>query len=234
MGCLSTKNNPTNPFPNSFASLFLPIITKFLTRNSNGSCENETLFCGGMNSNFDISDIADSWHSVCDSRITFTPTTPALSTYSSIDINACKSAWDGCMSQSAEVSKCRGYTTKEREFQSCLCQPQMLSAAFTCSYYANVSCEFAPGTLSKVNGYAYCSNFMAVVGPLVNATPTESGTFLSTLSASLTVSKPPFPGSSQTSTGPFATKTPSSVAAIAPEYRLLIGVFLGAIAGLSI
>lgn len=124
-----------------------------------------------MNSNFDVSDIVDSWHSKCDSDIMFRPTTPVLSTYSSIDLNACKSAWDGCISQSAEASKCSGYTTKESELQSCLCQPPMLSAAFTCSYYANVSCKLAPGTLLEVRGYAYCSNFMAVVGPLVNVTP---------------------------------------------------------------
>lgn len=127
-------------------------------------CENESRFCGGMNSGPYLFDLADSWHSACNSRITFTPTTPALSTYSSIDIDACSSAWDGCISQSAEASKCLGYTTKESELQSCMCQPQMLSAAFTCNYYANVSCELTPGTLSEVLGYSYCSNFMGSIG----------------------------------------------------------------------
>ncbi|KAF2473724.1 uncharacterized protein BDR25DRAFT_352228 [Lindgomyces ingoldianus] len=137
-------------------------------------CENESNFCNGMNNGDTWNDLADSWHSACDSRITFSPTTPALSTYSSIDILACSTAWDGCISQSAEVVKCRTFSTQESQLTSCMCRPAVLSAAFTCSYYANVSCQLVPATLSNVAGYEYCSGFMDVVGVLANVSNTDS------------------------------------------------------------
>jgi hypothetical protein len=132
------------------------------------SCENELRFCSGMSIGDTWLDIIDTWHSKCDTKITFTPTTPVLSTYSHIDFQICNSVWDGCVTESAERVKCQSYTADEGELRSCLCKTKVLAAAFTCSYVGNVSCLMNPGTLSAVRGYSYCANFLSAVQPFVN------------------------------------------------------------------
>jgi len=113
-------------------------------------------------------ELMDVWHSKCDTKITFAPTTPVLSTYSPIDLQMCNSVWDGCVTESAERVRCRTYTANEDGLSSCLCKTKVLAAAFTCSYVGNVSCLMKPGTLSEVRGYSYCPNFLSVIQPLVN------------------------------------------------------------------
>ncbi|PVH93135.1 hypothetical protein DM02DRAFT_677047 [Periconia macrospinosa] len=136
--------------------------------NSILECQNESNFCSGMNNGYLWANTVKYWHEKCDTKISFSPTTPVLSTYSSIDINACSTAWEGCVIQSAEISRCRTLSAQSSQLTSCMCRPALLSAAFTCSYYANVSCTMVPGTLSEVQGYEYCTGFMGVVGPLAN------------------------------------------------------------------
>jgi hypothetical protein len=115
-------------------------------------------------------DLADSWHTACDPKISFTPTTPIRSSMSfTFDPNACTTAWEGCVSQSAEYEKCQSkHSMITSDLTSCLCQSPFLQAAFTCTYLGNVSCGLVPGTLSRVRGYSDCPNFMSIVGPLAN------------------------------------------------------------------
>ena len=132
------------------------------------SCQSEMRFCLGMNNQDIWLDFLDEWHTKCDSEITYTLTTPILSSYTPIDINACNSAWNGCMTESSERAKCQNSTIHDEELQSCFCRTQVLAAAFTCSYFGNVSCHLRPGATSAIRGHSYCPEFPSVVQSLLS------------------------------------------------------------------
>ena len=114
-----------------------------------------------------IDAIATRWHKLCDSVVTFQPTTPLISSISTqMDTALCVgTVLPICKSVSILFGQCtRGLISDFTSISSCLCQPLVLSYAYTCEFLGNTSCNSLPATLSEVWGYSVCDNFNQVIG----------------------------------------------------------------------
>jgi hypothetical protein len=106
-------------------------------------------------------------HSICDSSITFTPTTPAVSTITAPVDSRCGDPFESACHQASDgVQNCQfsfsGTASSSIEAKiNCLCQSTLLSEAFTCEYVGNVTCSDKPVATSSLYGYGLCSNFPA-------------------------------------------------------------------------
>ena len=132
------------------------------------SCESELRLCfesNELDSTFDEG--VQSWHSLCDTYVTFSPTTKALSSVTqSIDGDFCNfDVHSACKSAQLLLSSCThsSIITDELRFSSCLCAPQLLSLDYTCEVFGNSSCFYTDATLSSLILYS-CSNFQDVIG----------------------------------------------------------------------
>lgn len=129
------------------------------------SCESELRLC------FESTDLDDnmvegisSWHSVCDTYITYSPTTPVLSTITSTyDAAFCESAELACLSEEVALDKCTTITDIS-SFDECSCQPSILRYDYTCQYLGNSSCLGIEAAYSNLIGYSDCPNFNQVIG----------------------------------------------------------------------
>lgn len=124
--------------------------------------------CFGNDNNDDsVQTGINQWHSVCDKKITFTPTTPPITSLASTYLGAdfCTTAFSACEQGNQLAQQCsRSYSGSVSQFSSCYCQPQLLSLQYTCLFLGNTSCEAEPATLSNMPQYKYCSNFGSVLG----------------------------------------------------------------------
>ena len=106
------------------------------------------------------------WNSGCDSILTYSPTTPALSSVATTyDVQYCTTAASACQAGLDAIQSCSiNYLGQPQPYSSCNCQPSLLSAEYTCGFLGNVSCEQIPGTLTNLAQYNLCTNFMQVLG----------------------------------------------------------------------
>lgn len=130
------------------------------------SCNSEQRLCAAnddVDRSFD--DAVSIWHQSCDSLVTFSPTTPPLSTITSTyDVGLCVTARDKCLSRSQEINDCiYSYGATDTRFSSCYCQPKLLSLAYTCEVVGNASCLELPATVTNLGPYQICTNFCEVL-----------------------------------------------------------------------
>jgi hypothetical protein len=202
------------------------------------SCGSEQRLCYG-NDMFDgqMNQLADNWNSACDKVITFTPTTPVASTLSvSYDQQYCTTAASACQEQDNNLQSCSiSYLGKDvAKFSSCFCDPPVLSAAFTCGFLGNVSCNAVPATLSNFVQYTACDNFASLFSDAAQAATAAPSTTAAASSsssgtesqASATITAPALPGSTSggsqaTSTAATTTSSDSGLVA-APNWFLIV------------
>ncbi|KAF2098859.1 hypothetical protein NA57DRAFT_56497 [Rhizodiscina lignyota] len=202
--------------------------------NSVFDCESEQRLCFG---NGDLDNTAeqfvDTWHSACDKKITFTPTTPSVSSITaSYNVQYCTTMFAACASASIANQACESSFTIPSERVSCFCQAPLLANEYTCAYLGNVSCIQTEAALSRIPGYSICPNFESVVGGLANATATTtaSGGSSSSIKSSSQVSgssiasitKPALPGSSSSTASPSPTQQGQATSSGISHYAFLI------------
>jgi hypothetical protein len=129
------------------------------------SCENEQRLCLG---NDDIDGYfqpeIETWHSLCDGKISFTPTTPPLwSITASYNVDFCTTVFSSCESASQVAEDCAISNTGQ-QYLSCFCQPSVLSMEYTCEFLGNTSCVQTSAALTNLAAYGYCTNLLAVLG----------------------------------------------------------------------
>lgn len=129
-------------------------------------CESEMRLCFEDNSLDDTYQSALSlWHSLCNTFITFSPTTPAVSAINTSYDALCGNAIEeDCTTAQIILEQCSNSHTDNVLFTSCLCQPQFLSLDYTCEFLGNTSCLGVPATLSSLAGYQICPNFGEIIG----------------------------------------------------------------------
>lgn len=132
-------------------------------------CESEYRLCFDDDSqDLPIENQLEIWHSICDSRLTFSLTTPVVSNIiTSFHPNFCNTAVSACDSGILSQSECSetyaGHGSASA-FSSCLCQPKLLSLAYTCNVLGNISCQLTPGAVTNMPQYKLCTNLLEVLG----------------------------------------------------------------------
>lgn len=131
------------------------------------SCENELRLCflnDGEDS--EMQRAISAWHSVCDSHVNFSPTTPSISSLTTTyDNDYCGNVVGlACESEKALLEECSNIINDATKFSSCTCQPQILKYDYTCEYLANISCYETGATLSSMWPYSLCDNFGSIIG----------------------------------------------------------------------
>jgi hypothetical protein len=139
-------------------------------------CESEDRLCLFS---YDLDDewqeVASSWHILCDTYNTFSPTTPPLSTLTTTQLDeSCENCEEACKSDQASMDKCTTFLPDVTKFSSCTCEPDILSWDYTCFYLGNISCLATGGTISNLYGYTYCDNFAEVIGSGIVSSSTTS------------------------------------------------------------
>jgi hypothetical protein len=129
------------------------------------SCENEERLCLGTDDG-SLQTAIDGWHSACDGEITFSPTTPVVTSLTATyNQDFCNTAGSACASGLDLTSQCSlSYTSLGAQFSSCICQPELLSLQYTCLYQVNTSCFGEPATLTNLPAYKLCDNAASVLG----------------------------------------------------------------------
>ena len=130
---------------------------------SRSSCQNELREClETTDEDGVLQSAASAWHSLC-SSITFTPTTPVISTVSLDGDEFCATAIDrACRTAAASSDQCSRSATNLAGFSSCVCQPSVILYDYSCEYIGNTTCLGVPATLSEM--YLYdCPNFSQVL-----------------------------------------------------------------------
>ncbi|PMD41721.1 hypothetical protein L207DRAFT_582152 [Hyaloscypha variabilis F] len=88
------------------------------------NCESEARICFGDDDEDTViqNDLA-TWHNLCDTYITFSPTTPLVSTVSggTVDFEACTVGESACARQSVLVTSC-SLSAKGTSFFPCVCE----------------------------------------------------------------------------------------------------------------
>ena len=138
------------------------------------SCESEARLClGNDDGDGSMQTAIDEWHSACDKEITFSPTTPVVTSLTATDNNQdfCNTVGSACASGIDLASQCSLSYTSLGAFSSCYCQPELLSLQYTCLYQANTSCFGEPAALTNIPAYNFCDNAASVLG---SAGPTNS------------------------------------------------------------
>jgi hypothetical protein len=133
-------------------------------------CGNEERLCfGNGESDNSVEDTVSDWHEGCDSHVSSTITTPALSTITaSYDARICTNLVSWCGGVSVGIEKCTTDYTSVSDISSCLCAPPLLSLEYSCMYVGNASCIQTNAALSNIPAYSFCSNFESVLGNLPN------------------------------------------------------------------
>lgn len=106
------------------------------------------------------------WHSVCDTYINFTPTTPVLSSLTATrNNNFCRSdVIHNCLSASASNEQCSPLADNPSAHSSCLCQPPLILNFYTCLFLGNASCQVGTtAALTNIPLYTFCSNAPEVI-----------------------------------------------------------------------
>ncbi|KAH7006429.1 hypothetical protein EDB82DRAFT_493562 [Fusarium venenatum] len=134
-------------------------------------CENELQLCflgNELDSTFDKG--IKSWESLCDSVITFSPTTPPFSAYTEYPDELCAEVKKVCQTAENMINECLEYVSDvdTSSFSSCTCRPELLRLDYSCEYIGNASCLATylatEAELSNLWGYSGCDNFESVIG----------------------------------------------------------------------
>lgn len=133
-------------------------------------CQNEWRLCSDTLAwDSEAEYLAAQWHVGCDKRISFTPTTPAISSLSvTLDPQICSSVFSSCDLFSLESSRCRESHTATSDILTCECQPKIVSLASVCEFDGNTSCLSIPAYTSKIYGHSICSKYQG--GSVSNST----------------------------------------------------------------
>jgi hypothetical protein len=191
-------------------------------------CENEENLCymdNAVDSSW-LSTLAE-WHTICDTYITFSPTTIPLSTLTTTwSQGDCEEMITACASALASIDKCSTDQSDITSLSSCLCTPDIMSWDYTCSYLGNISCYETGATLSELPEYSLCENFAEVIGSGISS----AAVITVSIPPSSTVTSNPSPGNTL-STAPTPTSTASSKSAASPvsgssNWGSLLTVFL--------
>jgi hypothetical protein len=125
------------------------------------SCENEVSLCvqSPILDGYYEQEV-EFWHSVCDSLISFSVTTPITASLSlTMDLDACDQIYTACISGGMGRASCSSSATATIDLLSCMCQPRMTSLYSVCLYDGNVSCLGVPGNTAAILGHTFCSEF---------------------------------------------------------------------------
>ncbi|OAP61259.1 hypothetical protein AYL99_03460 [Fonsecaea erecta] len=164
-------------------------------------CESELRLCY-LNDQFDYyaTDLLSDWHSWCDKRITYTPTTPVLSTPTTTvptDVNGfCGDYTTSCAVWAAAESACFDLdpSATAASFLSCACSTDLLSLASVCLYDVSTSCFGRSAVLTDIALFSICGTTYSNDQLITAATaPAAAG-----LASSASASQIPTPPSSQT------------------------------------
>jgi len=185
-------------------------------------CQSEERLCAGLPEADSIGESAVSvWHSHCDTAISFTPTTPPISSITVPYDTRCNSPlFDACATGIQMISSCGdSYTGAVRT--SCFCQEPLLSAAFTCDYIANSTCYHLPITSSNIWGSGFCSNFDSFFSSML----TQEASYKSSLI--LTANASPFGATQTTTASQTRPSIPSGLSSSTPTSKASEGVRAG-------
>jgi hypothetical protein len=129
------------------------------------SCDSEERLCLGSDVNDgSFQTYIRSWHSACDDVITFSPTTPALSSITvPYDPKFCNTVLSSCARASISAAGCDGSYTGQ-QYSSCICQPPLFSLQYTCEFLGNTSCLLTTAALTGMAAYGLCPNLVDVLG----------------------------------------------------------------------
>ena len=127
-------------------------------------CDNEMKSCLDTDDSgpHGVQEIISDWHVLCDNSISFKPTTPSTVVLSSTTYNseACTAAESACNIGTSLGSSCvmdHPASAQPEQFSSCICRPQMLSAASVCQYDGNKTCFGVPAALNNIPQWSFCS-----------------------------------------------------------------------------
>lgn len=125
------------------------------------SCDNEARLCLESPSlDFYYQLEAANWHSACDTFISFSVTTPVISSLTStLDQGACEQVWGLCESGLSSKTNCASTATASIDLLSCMCQPAVTSLYSACLWGGNVSCYGVPGNTDGIIGRSFCLEF---------------------------------------------------------------------------
>lgn len=148
--------------------LRVSLLARLKTSLTVSSCESEMRLCSGNTDlDGDMQAELQVWNSACDREISFSPTTPILSSLTTTyDAEFCTSVASMCQVGEVELQSCSiSYLGKDiQKWSSCYCAPSLLSAEYSCNFIANISCLATPATLTDMEQYGYCDNFLSVLG----------------------------------------------------------------------
>jgi len=129
------------------------------------SCESEIRLClDSDDGDGSLQTAIDEWHSACDGEITFSPTTPVVTSLTATyNEDFCRAAGSACASEADLVTQC-SLSYIGAQFSSCYCQPELLSLQYSCDYQLNTSCFGEPAALTNIPAYNFCDNAASVLG----------------------------------------------------------------------
>ncbi|KAN0110870.1 hypothetical protein V8E51_007257 [Hyaloscypha variabilis] len=162
-------------------------------------CESEYRICLDSHEEDNaMQQVLANWHSGCDKFITFSPTTPVLSTPTfTIGNPACSAIESICTFGGSITRACKESFTASIQIaslSSCLCQSSLLSAASVCEYDGNITCNNFPATLADIDLWILCPAQVAALSTLSPTTTSFSS--LSSNSLLPAASSSPFQASS--------------------------------------
>ena len=103
------------------------------------------------------------WHQACDSLVSFSATTPPISSLSVTvgDLQACGEIYTPCVSAGSGRVICMSSATATLALLTCLCEPTLTSLYSVCAIGMNVSCDGVPGNTNDIIGHTFCAQWLA-------------------------------------------------------------------------
>src|SRR5271155_5625301 len=173
------------------------------------SCESEFRLCAGgyeFDSEFQgPNGYFGLWHSACDGFITYTPTTPAITTLSvTFDQANCLSAESYCGAFGSSTDSCASVYSISVELESCWCQATILDLVSRCEVDGSISCLLETPTTTNLWSYKNCRG--STMGVLTSSVMSSRVIVTSQATATMT------PSPSLTASAFMATSTSSNSA----------------------
>jgi hypothetical protein len=127
----------------------------------NNSCESEFRICVQgyeYDSEFEgPQGLFALWHSACDGVISYTPTTPPITSLSVTGgVDACLTAESNCVAFGSFTDSCTSTYSLSVELRHCFCQPAILDLASRCEVDGSVSCQFKTPVSTNLWSYKQC------------------------------------------------------------------------------
>jgi hypothetical protein len=122
------------------------------------SCEGEIRQCGRTaDEDAYYEALKSAWLATCGPHITFTPTTPALPTFTPYPgIAYCQNAFSACGNWALSTKSCETrYSALEAQYTACACQPSILTLASLCDI-GGALCIGTPVSSTTLWSYRVC------------------------------------------------------------------------------